>query len=343
MASKLLTVPIDDLQISSVLLRAAQLDEEEYAELVESIKAVGVYTPLAVRENPRAGQTNAKGQLQRPYSILDGVQRYSAAKEAGLTELPVHVLDVEDQRVLEVQIEANAQRVTTKPAQYAALITKIMIANPLRTVEEQAGRLHKSPEWLKNHLGLMNLSETCLKAVDKGEVVISNAYALARLPQDEQDLWLDRAKNEPPGVFTADAKERAKEMALIAAGARVPEAGPAKRGRKWGDIEIEHQKYVALFEQETDPVQKKYLQGVADGLAWCYHQDAESYAAWKKDRDEREAKKAAKAAAKAEADGEVDEEPTEEEVASGTSHMTKEVKEILGRGKGKKKTASAKA
>ena len=93
-------ISIADLQRSKYQPRTI-FDEEKLAELSLSIKENGVIQPIAVRPNKYD---------PGKYEIVAGERRWLAAQKAGLNEVPVIVLDIDDQKSLEIAIVENVQR-----------------------------------------------------------------------------------------------------------------------------------------------------------------------------------------------------------------------------------------
>ena len=85
-------MPIADLQRNKYQPRTI-FDEEKLNELSSSIKENGVIQPIAVRPN--------KYEPEK-YEIVAGERRWLAAQKAGLNEVPVFILDIDDQKSLEI-------------------------------------------------------------------------------------------------------------------------------------------------------------------------------------------------------------------------------------------------
>jgi ParB-like partition proteins len=93
-------IPIADLQRNKYQPRIF-FDDEKLKELTSSIKENGVVQPIAVRPNKyEPGK----------YEIIAGERRWLASQKAGLNEVPVIVLDVNDEKSLEIAIVENVQR-----------------------------------------------------------------------------------------------------------------------------------------------------------------------------------------------------------------------------------------
>ena len=102
---KSLSAEISDLRPNKYQPRA-HFNEEKLLELANSIKKNGIIQPIAVRED--------KGDPGR-YEIVAGERRWLAAQNAGLHEVPVVVVDVDDLKSLEFAIVENVQRQDLNP------------------------------------------------------------------------------------------------------------------------------------------------------------------------------------------------------------------------------------
>ena len=76
-------------------------DQEKLSELANSIKKNGIIQPIAVRKSKSSKET---------YEIVAGERRWLAAQKAGLHEVPITILDLNDSETLEVAIVENIQR-----------------------------------------------------------------------------------------------------------------------------------------------------------------------------------------------------------------------------------------
>jgi len=199
--SELKNLKLSEITESPVALRAVDQETETFKELVDSIRAKGVLNAISVRPLTEGG-----------YCLVDGLHRYTAAKAAGLEEIPAQLLAISEVEALEAQLVANIQKVETKPVEYAKHLKRILATNPLMTLSELAGKVSKSTAWISDRFGLLKLSESVQNLVDNGEVGLSNAYALSRLPNSEQMNFLDRAMTLPPAEFIPLIEARIKEI-----------------------------------------------------------------------------------------------------------------------------------
>lgn len=148
-------------------------DPEKLRELVESVKHSGVIQPLIVRK---------KG---RQYEIVAGERRWRAAKEAGLSKVPVVVRDYDDATMMEVALVENMQRSDLDPLEEAKGIQNMMDALGL-TQEEAAKKLGKSRVAVTNALRLLKLPPAVQELVSTGKLTAGQARPLLGLPQAAQ-------------------------------------------------------------------------------------------------------------------------------------------------------------
>lgn len=205
---ELKAIKIADIQENPDALRQVNRATESYAGLVDSIKEMGVLKPINVREVPSREDPNIM-----VFGLIDGAHRFNAAQDAGLTEIPAYVLNFTNAQALEAQIMANVHKIETKPAEYSDALLRILAGNPTMTRNDLAKTLAKSPKWLDDRLSITKLHGDIQKLVDDNKLNLTNAYALAKLKEhDEQLNFLDRAMTEAPAVFAPLITERVKQI-----------------------------------------------------------------------------------------------------------------------------------
>lgn len=296
--TKLMKIPTSSIRENAILLRAVNRQSTEYLELCESIRKDGILNAISVREiQPENGV--------QMYAVIDGTHRYNAAKDVGLAEIPALVMNKSDAEVEEAQIIANVHKIETKPVEYSKALMRILKQNVLMTEAELAEKVRKSPAWIRERFSLTKLAPEIGKLVDDGIIGLANAYALAKLPAEEHNVFLERAQTSSPQEF----------MPLV--NARVAEIKKANReGRDAQDVEtfvpIAHLRRVSEIKELVDNnLQIKALierEGVATpedvykaALKWVLNLDVGGIAVQKVKDDERKADKAKKQeAAKAE-------------------------------------------
>jgi ParB/RepB/Spo0J family partition protein len=297
--STLKNIKLSDIRENPVALRSVDRKNPDYQQLVDSVRTHGVLESILVRElkDAETGETY--------YGLINGLQRFSASQDAGKETVPAKVVSLSDAEVLEAQIITNVHRVETKPVEYSKQLIRILSGNPTMTISNLAAKLAKSPSWVSERLGLVKLEESVAKLVDDNKINLSNAYALAKLPPEEQANFIDRAMTLTPQEFVPTVNNRVKEIR------------EAKRqGRDTTKLEftpVAHaQKLSALKAELESPSVGPALvervgvttaeEGFALGVAWSLHMDPLSIEQAKADDEARKAKEAdAKAKRKQEA------------------------------------------
>ncbi len=298
---ELKTIPISAIRENPVALRTVNRDTEEYQGLVDSISQKGFLGAITVRPqvDPETGEEF--------YELIDGLHRFTAAKDAGLSEINVDVVNLDDDQVLEAQIMANIHKIETRAMEYTGQLKRILTRNPLMTEAELASKLGKSTAWIAGRLSLTKIdNERIRELVNEGKICLSNAYALARLPSEEHSDWVDRAMTLPPDEFVPAASGRLKE---------VREARRQGRDAKSAEFQpVPHVRKIKALKEELESgsvgnalVAETGVSTASDGFAlgvmWALHMDPVSVETQKAKDEERRRlrgeKKAAKAAERA--------------------------------------------
>ena len=164
------TGEIKKLPISKVEPREDQprraFDDAALAELADSVRRYGIIQPLTVR--PMDGGF---------YQIIAGERRWRAAREAGLEEIPVHIIEADDRAAMEMALVENLQREDLNPVD-EALGYRTLIEDYGLTQEEAANAVGKSRVTVTNALRLLNLPPEVLNDLEKGNLTAGHARAL---------------------------------------------------------------------------------------------------------------------------------------------------------------------
>ena len=154
--------------------------DEDLKELADSIKIQGVLQPLLVR-NADAG-----------YELIAGERRLRAAKRAGLTQVPVVIKRVSDDKLLEMSLVENIQRENLNPIEeaeaYHRLITQLNL-----TQEQASARVGKSRSAVANFLRLRQLPDQIKASITDGMLSMGHARALLGAEASAQQLTAWRA------------------------------------------------------------------------------------------------------------------------------------------------------
>jgi ParB family chromosome partitioning protein len=154
-------------------------DDEQLSQLTESIRNHGILQPLVVRQ---AGET---------FQLIAGERRLRAAQVAGLSEVPVHVVDFDDRQVLEAALAENIQRSDLNPIEKAEGFKDYLDRYGV-SKEELAKRLGMDRTSVSNLVGLLNLPADVQKAVRLEQISLGHAKILKGL--NDTDLQISLAK-----------------------------------------------------------------------------------------------------------------------------------------------------
>ncbi len=205
---------VSDIREPRTLLRLVDKEAIEYLELRDSIAAFGFTSSIAVRPAAEPGK----------YEIIEGVTRYTIAKELDLPTMPCIVkVGVDDDTLLVLQLQGNAQGVPTKPIEYARQVRMILTRKPDMEIKQLAVELKKSPQWLGKLLGLLRLTTELQQALDRGLIPVLSAQLLSRMPKKLQKLFAEQARTLTYQVFQPEAAAALKAYEEAVATGRLEE------------------------------------------------------------------------------------------------------------------------
>ena len=145
--------------------------KESLEELTNSIKEQGVIQPIVVRPNK---------SLEGQYEIITGERRWLASQNAGLHEVPVVILDVDDIKSLEFAIVENVQRQDLNPIEEARGYQRLV--DDFNYNQEKLSKfIGKSRSYIANSLRLLGLPDEVLLMVEKGDLTAGHARSLIGL------------------------------------------------------------------------------------------------------------------------------------------------------------------
>ncbi len=164
------TVSINDLTRNKFQPRK-NFSKESLQELSDSIKEQGIIQPIVVRPDKT---TDGK------YEIIAGERRWLAAQKAGLYEVPVVILNVDDLKSLEVAIVENVQRQDLSPIEEARGYKRLI--NDFSYNQDKLSKfIGKSRSYIANSLRLLSLPDEILLMVEQGNLTSGHARSLIGL------------------------------------------------------------------------------------------------------------------------------------------------------------------
>ena len=174
---ELLTLPIAKVEPREAQPRK-RFDEQALQDLADSIARYGLIQPIVARKLDSGY-----------YQIIAGERRWRASRMAGLTEVPVRVLEADDRRTAELALVENLQREDLNPIEEARGYKTLMEDYGL-TQEEAARSVGRSRPAVANALRLLSLSPAVMALVERKELSAGHARAILPLESEKQQLEL---------------------------------------------------------------------------------------------------------------------------------------------------------
>jgi ParB family chromosome partitioning protein len=199
----------------TVRLQPFRVRPEELPQLVESIQAIGVLSPIVVR--PKGDE----------YEILSGHRRTEAAKLAGLTTVPVVIRDVSDDEAVCILCDSNLNhRDKLLPSEKAfayklkldaikrqgnredltcgQVVHKLEGAKSRDVIAEQS---NENARQISRYVRLTELLPDLLDLVDGGKLAFIPAVTVSYLKPDEQQILLDVLKRDQISISLSQATQ----------------------------------------------------------------------------------------------------------------------------------------
>jgi ParB family chromosome partitioning protein len=178
-----------DLPITQIVPNAVQprqvFDEDALAELVHSIREVGLLQPIVVR--PSGADR---------YELIMGERRWRASQEAGLETIPAIVRDTDDTDMLRDALLENLHRAQLNPLEEASAYAQLLEDFGC-THDELAQRIGRSRPQISNTLRLLRLSPAVQRRVAAGVLSAGHARSLIAVEDAElQDRLAQRVISE---------------------------------------------------------------------------------------------------------------------------------------------------
>lgn len=170
-----LTLPIAKVEPRSEQPRE-YFDQEALEALADSIRQYGLIQPITVRKLDSGY-----------YQIIAGERRWRASRLAGLTEVPVRVIEADDRRTAELALVENLQREDLNPIEEAKGY-KLLIEEYGLTQEEAARSVGRSRPAVTNAMRLLMLAPQVMEMVEKGELSAGHARAILTVSEPSKQL-----------------------------------------------------------------------------------------------------------------------------------------------------------
>ena len=191
------------------------LDDELMEQTVESIKQIGVVSPLIVRPDPEGG-----------FEILSGHRRLHAAQLAGLETVPVIVKEMDDEAAIIFMVDSNLQRENILPRERAFSykmkleamkhqgqrgdLTSDQVGQKSWAVNQLADDANESKTQVQRFIRLTNLIPEILDMVDEKKIAFNPAVELSYLKPSEQKEFLEAMDYEQASPSLSQAQRLKK-------------------------------------------------------------------------------------------------------------------------------------
>jgi ParB family chromosome partitioning protein len=165
-------IPVSDIHPNRKQPRSV-FDEDDMAELIHSVREIGVLQPIVVRTSTEKGG--------EPYELVMGERRWRAVQAAGLETIPAIVRDTTDDDLLRDALLENLHRSQLNPLEEAAAYQQLL--EDFGTTHEQlADRIGRSRPQVSNTLRLLKLPPLVQRRVAASVLSAGHARALLALP-----------------------------------------------------------------------------------------------------------------------------------------------------------------
>jgi ParB family transcriptional regulator, chromosome partitioning protein len=203
--NKEIQTPYKEINISEIGPNPFQVrsvwNEQQLAELAQSIKANGIIQPVVVR------------QMALGYQLVAGERRWRAAKLAGLQTVPAIVRAVKDDEMLELALVENIHRTDLNPIERASAYQRYISSLSL-TQADAAQRLGEDRSVIANYLRLLDLPSEIKQMLVDDQLTMGHARAILALPTD--DLRRKLANRAMAGRLSVREVERLVRQFLTA-------------------------------------------------------------------------------------------------------------------------------
>jgi ParB family chromosome partitioning protein len=233
------TIPIEQIEANPFQPRT-DFNEENLAELADSIRVHGVIQPITVR---KIGYEK--------YQIISGERRTRASLLAGLTEIPAYVRVANDQEMLEMAIIENIQREELNPIEIALSYKRLIEECDLKQ-EELGDRVGKNRTTVNNYMRLLKLPDEIQIGLRENKISMGHARALINVTNAQWQMEIFQR------TVTDGLSVRAVET-LVKQGA------PKPKNDKKGELPVETgadplpvSKYFTEFKNFGEMISRKF-------------------------------------------------------------------------------------
>jgi len=220
----LFLLPLDRIRPDPAQVRTQNKTarDEEVRELAQSIKTLGLENPLTVRYL----------RDHDIYQLIAGERRFAAARLAGLTEVPVKLIDATESTIRRLQLHENIHRADLTPLELGNALVSLL--DDGETPDSLAAMLCKSPAYVQKALTVVrHLTTQARELVDAHSGRFPSMdllYEVAQAPEDRQVALLTQLKDNH--LTRRELREIVAPLKEIAKTARGSTRGRKTRPRR---------------------------------------------------------------------------------------------------------------
>lgn len=174
-----------ELQIADIAANARQprqvFDDDDLAELTQSIVEIGILQPVVVRSIPHVHVPGAASTPKPQYELIMGERRLRASAAAGKSTIPAIIRETADDEMLRDALLENLHRSQLNPLEEAAAYQQLL-QDFSCTHDELASRIGRSRPQISNTIRLLKLPPLVARRVAAGVLSAGHARALLALP-----------------------------------------------------------------------------------------------------------------------------------------------------------------
>lgn len=177
---------ITEIPVSRIREPKRRLRSEisEINNLASSIKRDGLLEPIVVRP------------FSSGYEVVAGCRRLSAFRHLKLYSIPCHVVEVDDQKALEISLVENVQHQSLNPIEEAIAYKRYVEEFGYGGVSDLATKIGKSQEYVSLRLALLRLPEEVIEKVISRQINPTTAQELLPLSFEQQRRLVDLFSNK---------------------------------------------------------------------------------------------------------------------------------------------------
>lgn len=252
------------------MLRPVRTASVEYAEMLDSIRDNGLFQPILVRR-----LDNGK------YEVVEGNWRFTCCIQLQLKTIPCIIRDMTDAQVMIAQLQTNGIRPETSPVEFSERLARLLHNNPDMTVPMMAVLIRKSPQWIRKILRLTKLRAEYSTMVRRGEIPLTSACILARLPPEYQDTLIQKARTLTVTEFNELAHGELKRLREASRNTYinnhpVNQPKPVPNLRRFVELRSEFERPAAAGPTVVKMAAKTAMDGWSSCMAWIMHMDPDS-------------------------------------------------------------------